>query len=71
MTKETYEKAETLLKDIKNISRQVKEVEKDHHWITTITPDNKDICYSTRFQTELIEWLKSKKEEYQKEFDKL
>lgn len=71
MTKETYEKAETLLNDIKNISRQVKEVEKDHHWIITITPDNKDVCYSVRFQKELIEWLKSKKEEYQKEFDEL
>lgn len=71
MTKETYEKARELFEDIELMSCQIEEVEKQHHWITVITPKDKEVYYSYRFQRELIEWLKSKKEEYQKEFDGL
>lgn len=71
MTKETYEKATELFEDIELMSCQIEEVEKQHHWITVITPNDQKVYYSDRFQKELIEWLKSKKEEYQKEFDGL
>lgn len=71
MTKETYEKAKELISDIKNIDNQIKEKEEQRHWINVITPNHKECYYSTRFQRELIEWMKSKKEEYQKEFDEL
>ena len=71
MTKEIYEKAGQLFEDIELMSCQIEEVEKHHHWITIITPKNKEVYYSDRFAKELIEWLKFKKEEYQKEFDEL
>ena len=71
MKKEILEKANELFNDINAISKVVKEKEQERHWIRVITPNHTDEYYSGRFQEDLIEWLKSKKEEYQKEFDKL
>lgn len=72
MTNEIYEKAKQLKEDIKSINRQVNEVEKEHHWITTSTPNcNNDGASSLRFQKELVDWLKQTMERYQKEFDEL
>ena len=71
MTDEIFEKAKQLKNDIKAIKYQVEEKEKHHHWITTSTPNHKDGASSMRFQEELLDWLKHKIDEYQKEFDEL
>ena len=71
MTKEVYEKAKELMSDVKTIDDQIKETEEQQHWIKVITAHHKECYYSTRFQRELAEWMKTKKEEYQKEFDEL
>lgn len=71
MKKEILKKANDLLDDIETISKVIKEKEEERHWIRIITPNHKESYYSMRFQNELIDWLKIKKEEYQKEFDEL
>lgn len=71
MTEETFKKAVELKTDIFNMDKQIKEATEDRHWISVATPRTKDLVYSHRFGTELLEWLKSKREEYQKEFEKL
>lgn len=71
MNIETLNKANMLMKDVKYIEEQLEEVKNYHHYIIVSTPDLQNCCYSYRFQTELKEWLKAKKEEYQKEFDEL
>lgn len=71
MTEKTYEIAKDLIEDIDRIETYVDEVENYHHWITISTPNYKNLTCSLRFQRELVEWLISKKEEYQKEFEAL
>ena len=71
MTKETYEKAEMFIKDINAITLQIEEVEKYNHWITTSTPNHRDVTVSLRFQKDLVNCLKQMREQYQKEFDDL
>ncbi len=68
---EVYEKAKDLIDDIGRIERQLNEAMNNQHWIAISTPNNRDLRYSLRFQNDLIEWLKFKKEEYQREFDEL
>lgn len=68
---DTYKKAKDLIDDMKRIEKQVTEFYKDNHWIRISTPNYPDSPYSVRFQKELVEWLMSKKEEYQREFDRL
>lgn len=78
MKKSDLEKANSLAEDIKNIELVLSAHEK-HMWIRAIfskklkvvCPRNEDLFYSVRFQDELAEWLKQKKEQYQKEFDAL
>lgn len=71
MTKETYKKAEQLIRDINEIKYHLKKKKEDKEWITISTPYRKDYTLSSRFQKELINWLEQKQEEYQKEFDEL
>lgn len=71
MTEKTFKKAVELKTDISNMDKQIKEVTEDAHWISVVTPRTKDLVYSDRFGTELLEWLKFKREEYQKEFEQL
>ena len=71
MKREVYEKAKDLIDDIGRIDSQLYEVINKQHWITISTPDNRDLRYSLRFQNDLTKWLKSKMEEYQREFDEL
>lgn len=72
MTKDTYIKAKRLIEDIEAIDKQIQEVERKNHWITTSTPDNQvDGAFSYQFQKDLMNWLKQIKEKYQKEFDEL
>ena len=68
---DTYNKAKDLIDDMKRIEKQVTEFYKDNHWIRISTPNYPDSQYSVRVQKELVEWLMSKKEEYQREFDRL
>ena len=77
MTKETRIEANKLSDDIKNIDKVLTEHNK-YHWIKVIfkkglnvTCPYEDMYYSVRFQNELAEWLKQKKEQYQKELDAL
>lgn len=72
MTKDTYIKAKRLIEDIEAMDKQIQEVERKNHWITTSTPDNQlDGAFSYQFQKDLINWLKQTREKYQKEFDEL
>lgn len=71
MTETTFNKAVELKQDISNMDKQIKEVTEDRHWISVITPRKGDMAYSRRFSGELLEWLKNKREEYQKEFEQL
>lgn len=71
MKMQTYLNARDLVEDIKKISKLVEEVERKQHWITVSTPDNQLGLFSLRFQNDLVDWLKSVKEEYEKDFDEL
>ena len=72
MTIDMLQQAETLYGDIKSMKGVIDEYENQNHWISISTPIHRDGAYfSIRFQSELIEWLNSKKQEYQKEFDSL
>lgn len=71
MTKDTYTKAKRLIEDIEAIDRQLEEVEKKKHWITTSTPRKLEGASSYQFQKDLVNWLKQIREQYQKEFDEL
>ena len=76
MTKENLIKAIELAEDIKNLEKVLWANERKK-WIRVIfskklkvvSPHNEDLFYSVRFQNELAEWLKQKKEQYQKELD--
>lgn len=70
MTRETLEKAKDLQRDIKNMENVLNDSEK-HYWLRVISPSTKEDYYSVRFQRELAEWLKTKKEEYEKELESL
>lgn len=71
MTEKTYEIAKDLIEDTNRIETQINEVKNNHGWITISTANYQNLSYSLRFQRELTEWLNNKKEEYQKEFEKL
>lgn len=71
MNKELLNKANNLMHDIAAISKVIDEKENSDHWIEVITPRHQDSYYSCRFMDELTEWMKKKKEEYQKEFANL
>ena len=71
MEMQTYLSAKDLVEDTKKISRIVEEVERKQHWITVSTPDNQLGLFSLRFQNDLVDWLKSVKEKYEKDFDEL
>lgn len=72
MTKDTYIRAKRLIEDIEAMDKQIQEVERKNHCITTSTPDNQlEGAFSYQFQKDLINWLKQTREKYQKEFDEL
>ena len=77
MKKADFRKAKDLATDIDNLEK----VLLDHsvnRWIKVVFRKGlsvvcpyEDLDYSVRFQNELAEWLKQKKEQYQKELDDL
>lgn len=70
MDKATLRKAKELESDIENIKRILNEYEEQHHWIQVVSP-RIDEGQSGRFQKDLAEWLKQKKEKYEKELTEL
>lgn len=70
MDKRTLEKAKELEKDIESINNILKEHEKKH-WVQIITPRREEEIQSYRLQCELVEWLRKKKFEYEKELEEL
>lgn len=70
MDKATLRKAKELESDIENIKRILNEYEEQHHWIQVVSP-RIDEGQSGRFQKDLAEWLKQKKEKYEKELAEL
>ena len=71
MDLEKLRKANELNEDIQTMEGVIREAKSERHWIRVITPAHKDAYYSVRFQNELVEWLKRKVSEYQKELDSL
>lgn len=71
MDKATLRKAKELENDIESIKRILKEYEEQHHWIQVVSPRISDDGQSKRFQEDLAEWLKQKKEKYEKELAEL
>lgn len=70
MDKATLRKAKELESDIESIKRILNEYEEQHHWIQVVSPRIDD-GQSGRFQKDLAEWLKQKKEKYEKELAEL
>lgn len=70
MNKATLRKAKELESDIESIKRILNEYEEQHHWIQVVSPRISD-GQSGRFQEDLAEWLKQKKEKYEKELAEL
>ena len=70
MDKATLRKAKELESDIESIKRILNEYEEQHHWIQVVSPKIKE-GQSGRFQKDLAEWLKQKKEKYEKELAEL
>jgi hypothetical protein len=76
MKKVDLEKSNELAEDIKNMEEVLSAHEK-RRWIKVIflkklkviSPYDEDLFYSVRFQNELAEWLKQKREQYQSELD--
>ena len=65
MDKDTLQKAKELEWDIKSITRILEEHNK-HHWVQVVSPKTDD-GQSERFQDDLAEWLRQRKEIYEKE----
>lgn len=70
MDKATLRKAKELESDIESIKRILNEYEEQHHWIQVVSPRIEE-GQSGRFQKDLAEWLKQKKEKYEKELAEL
>lgn len=70
MDKATLRKAKELKSDIESIKRILNEYEEQHHWIQVVSPRIEE-GQSGRFQKDLAEWLKQKKEKYEKELAEL
>lgn len=70
MDKATLRKAKELESDIESIKQILNEYEEQHHWIQVVSPRIEE-GQSGRFQKDLAEWLKQKKEKYEKELTEL
>lgn len=65
MDKDTLQKAKELERDIKSIT-QILEEHNKQHWVQVVSPKTDDV-QSKRFQNDLAEWLRQRKEIYEKE----
>ena len=66
MEKETLQKAKELENDIESIKKLLEEYDQKHHLIQVTSPKN-DSIQSGRFQEDLAQWLRRKRETYEKE----
>jgi hypothetical protein len=71
MTMETYKEAAQLTKDIDAMDKRIKDVEEWKAHITISSDFHYQHDFSSEFEIEILEWLKTKREEYQKKFDEL
>ena len=65
MDKDTLQKAKELERDIKSIT-QILEEHNKQHWVQENKKKTDDV-QSKRFQNDLAEWLRQRKEIYEKE----
>jgi hypothetical protein len=70
MDRKSFERAAKLRKDINALQKIIEEGRK-MHWIKVICPVQIDWFPSEKFQNELLSWIESKVEEYEKEFESL
>lgn len=68
---ETFERATELQRNIKNLTHIIDDVEKEHHWISLVSACYENEVFSKDFYKSLLEFAKTKLEEYQKAFDEL
>ena len=71
MTKEIFEKATELQRNINSLNHIIEDVEEKHHWISLVSACYKNEGFSDDFYKSLLEFAKTKLEEYQKAFDEL
>lgn len=68
---EIFEKATELQRNIKNLTHIIDDVEKKHHWISLVSACYENEVFSKDFYKSLLEFAKTKLEEYKKEFNEL
>ena len=68
---EIFEKATELQRNIKNLTHIIDDVEKEHHWISLVSARYENEVFSKDFYKSLLEFAKTKLEEYEKEFNEL
>lgn len=68
---EIFEKATELQRNIRNLTHIIDDVEKEHHWISLVSARYENEIFSKDFYKSLLEFAKTKLEEYQKEFNEL
>lgn len=68
---ETYKEAAQLISDISAMDKRIEDVERNNSNLTVSSNFHYQLDFSSKFSNEILGWLKSKREEYQKRFDKL
>ena len=71
MKMEIYKEAARLAGDISAMDKRIKDVEDWKARITVSSSSYYQLDFSSEFEIEILDWLKSKREEYQKRFDEL
>lgn len=71
MKMETYKEAARLTHDISAMDKRIKDVEQHNNNITVSSSCYYQLEFSSEFEREVLDWLKLKREEYQKMFDEL
>ena len=71
MKMEVYKEAARLVEDISAMDKRIKDVEQYNNHITVSSSSYHQLDFSSEFKIEILDWLKSKRKEYQKKFDEL
>lgn len=71
MKMEVYKEAARLAKDISAMDKRIKDVGQYNNHITVSSSSYYQLDFSSEFEREVLNWLKFKREEYQKKFDEL
>ena len=70
MNIETYKEAKRLVEDMEAMDIRIKDAN-EYNSLTVSTLVHYGRDFSSEFSNEIFDWLKSKKEEYQKKLDEL